>query len=251
LKCSCKACPTLFNLNISWRALSFFLFLMFLSLNSQHISHLPNITHPQSIKRNLQPHYITNHHGFTFCKNLHQWPQQTSKWWTIGIPPSTNHDPYKRMTLGQPKFQHHAYPYYNKATTATLDLGHPTVKHRFCQRYILLLKALKARATGRQSMDHTCNKIQMIETMKGIFWSVKMVTCLLQSAPLQTWTIFLTLTKCWLIWRYSFRRRFQWMKTQFCLTFRISRRPYPASSMRRHLSWHTTFHFMNSKIVLH
>jgi hypothetical protein len=34
------------------------------------------------------------------------------------------------------------------------------------QRYILLLKAPKARATGRQSTDHACSMIQMIETMK-------------------------------------------------------------------------------------
>jgi hypothetical protein len=47
------------------------------------------------------------------------------------------------------------------------------VKHQFCQRYIILIKALKARATGQQSMDHTCNMIQIIKTMKGIFWSVK------------------------------------------------------------------------------
>jgi hypothetical protein len=78
-----------------------------------------------------------------------------------------------------------------------------------------------------------------------------MVMCLLQSVPLQTWTVFPTLTKWWLIWNYSFRRRFQWMKTQFCLNFWIPWRPYPESSMRRHLSWHTTFCFMNSKLVLH
>jgi hypothetical protein len=88
-------------------------------------------------------------------------------------PPSMNHDPCKCTTLGQPKFQHHTNICYNNATTITLGLGHPAVKHRFCQGYILLLKSLKARATGRQSMDHTCNMIQMIKTMKGIFWSVK------------------------------------------------------------------------------
>jgi hypothetical protein len=101
-------------------------------------------------------------------------------------------------------------------------------------------------------MDHTCNMIQMIETMKGIFWSVrKMGTCLLQSVPLQTCTIFPTLTKWWLIQRYLFHRRFQCTKTQFCLTFQIWWRPYPVSSMRHHLSWHTTFRLMNSKLVLH
>jgi hypothetical protein len=57
-------------------------------------------------------------------------------------------------------------------TTTTHDLGHPAFK-RFCQRYILSIKAPKARATGRQSMDHTCNMIQTIETMKGIFWSIQ------------------------------------------------------------------------------
>jgi hypothetical protein len=31
----------------------------------------------------------------------------------------------------------------------------------------------KISITGQQSMDHTCNTIQMIETMKGIFWSIK------------------------------------------------------------------------------
>jgi hypothetical protein len=149
---------------------SFFICVMFISLNSQHIIHLPNITHPRSIKRNLQPHFIANHHGFPICKNLYQWPQQTSKRWTIGIPHSTNHDPYKRTTLCQPTFQHHTSLNYNNATTTTLDVGHRAVKRRFCQRYILLLKAPKVRATGRQSMDHTCNMINMIKTMKGIFW---------------------------------------------------------------------------------
>jgi hypothetical protein len=77
------------------------------------------------------------------------------------------------MILDQPKFQHHAHPYYNNANTTALDLGHPAVKRRFCQRYIFLLKAPKGRTTGQQSMDHTCNMVQMIETMKVIFWSVK------------------------------------------------------------------------------
>jgi hypothetical protein len=76
---------------------------------------------------------------------------------------------YKSTT----KFQQHAYPNYNTATATILDLWHPAFKRQLCQHYILLLKAPKARATGRQSMDHTCNMIQMIETMKGIFWSVK------------------------------------------------------------------------------
>jgi hypothetical protein len=58
-------------------------------------------------------------------------------------------------------------------TTTTLDLGHPAVKSQFCHGYIFPIKAPKARATGRQSMDHTCNMIQMIETMKGIFWCIK------------------------------------------------------------------------------
>jgi hypothetical protein len=69
--------------------------------------------------------------------------------------------------------QHHTNPNYNNATTAALDLGHLTVKHHFCERYILLIKSPKARITCRQSMDHTCNMIQMIETMKLIFSSVK------------------------------------------------------------------------------
>jgi hypothetical protein len=171
LKYCCKACLTFFNLNISWCALSFFLCVMSLSLNSQHIIHLPDITNPQSIKRNLQPHFIANHHGFPICKNLYQWPQQTSKRWTIGTPHITNRDPYKRMILGQPNFQHHTSPNYNNATTTTLHLGNPAVKHRFCQRYILLLKAPQVHVTCRQSMDHKCNMIQMIETMKGIFES--------------------------------------------------------------------------------
>jgi hypothetical protein len=52
-------------------------------------------------------------------------------------------------------------------------LGHLAVKHHFCQRYILLLKAPKSRITGQQSMDRVCNMIQMIEAMKGICWSIK------------------------------------------------------------------------------
>jgi hypothetical protein len=42
---------------------------------------------------------------------------------------------------------------------------------------------------------------------------------------------------------------FQWMKMQFCLTFPILWRPYLSSSMRHHLSWHTIFRFMKSKLV--
>jgi hypothetical protein len=101
---------------------------------------------------------------------------------TLVSPPSTNHNPYKRTTLGQPiiptyeitnKFQYHTNPNYNNDTTTILDVGHPAVKHRFCQHYILLLKAPKARITCRHYMDHTCNMMQMIKTMKGIFWSDK------------------------------------------------------------------------------
>jgi hypothetical protein len=97
-------------------------------------------------------------------------------------PPSTHYDPYKHMTIGHSvtptcksaiKLQHHTNSNYNSATTTIIDLGHPTVKHHFFQRYILLLKASKGCITGLQSMDHTCNMIQMIETVKGIFWSVK------------------------------------------------------------------------------
>jgi hypothetical protein len=62
---------------------------------------------------------------------------------------------------------------YKNTTTTILDVGHLAVKHRFCQRYILLLKAPKACVTGRQSMDYTCNMIQMIKIMKGICWSIK------------------------------------------------------------------------------
>jgi hypothetical protein len=51
-------------------------------------------------------------------------------------------------------------------------LGHQAVSHHFCQSYILIFKAPKAHITGQQSMDHTCNMIQMIETMKGMCWSV-------------------------------------------------------------------------------
>jgi hypothetical protein len=57
-------------------------------------------------------------------------------------------------------------------TTTIIDFGHLAVKHHFYQRYILLLKAAKACNTGRQSMDHACNMLQMIETLKGIFWSI-------------------------------------------------------------------------------
>jgi hypothetical protein len=97
-------------------------------------------------------------------------------------------------------------------------------------------------------MDHTCNMIQRLKLLNEYFGpSSKMVTCLLQSVPFQRWTVFPTLMKWWLIRLYLFCRRFQWTKTDFCLTFRISWRPYPASSMRCHLSWHTTFRFMNSK----
>jgi hypothetical protein len=86
------------------------------------------------------------------------------------------------MTLSQPimptyksnnKFQHHTHPNYNNATTTILNVGHRDVKRRFCQRYILLIKAPKAHITGQQYMDHTCNMIQMIEIMKGICWHIK------------------------------------------------------------------------------
>jgi hypothetical protein len=92
-------------------------------------------------------------------------------------PPSTYHDPYKHVTLGHPvtptynsaiKLQRHTNSNHNIATTTIIDLGHPAFKHHFCQCYILLPKSPKARITGQQSMDHTCNM-----TMKGIFWSIK------------------------------------------------------------------------------
>jgi hypothetical protein len=97
-------------------------------------------------------------------------------------PTSTNHDPYKHTTLGQPivttynsttKFQHHINTNYKNTTTAILNLGHPALKHRFCQRYILLPEAPKSRITDQQSIYHTCTMIQMIKTMKIICWSIK------------------------------------------------------------------------------
>jgi hypothetical protein len=134
--------------------------------------HLPNITHPQSIERNLQPNFIANHHEFTTCKNLYQWPQQTSKRWTIDTPPYHESRPIQRCDSRSTQLptphKSECKKRYHFITT-TLDLGHPAVKHRFCQRYIRLIKVPKARATGRQSMDHTCNMIQMIETMKASF----------------------------------------------------------------------------------
>jgi hypothetical protein len=130
------------------------------------------------------------HDGFPICKQIYQWPQQTSKWRTIGTPPNTNHGPYKHMTLGQPKFQHHTNTYYNNTTTATtnLDLGHPAVKHRFCQRCILLLKAPKTRATPQADNPWTtpATWYRRLKLWKESFGpSRKMVTCLLQSVPLQ------------------------------------------------------------------
>jgi hypothetical protein len=55
----------------------------------------------------------------------------------------------------------------------------------------------------------------------------------------------------WLILHCSCHRRFHWMKTQVCLNFPISWRPYPANSMRDHLAWHTTSAFTKSKLTLH
>jgi hypothetical protein len=135
-------------------------------------------------------------------------------------------------------------------TTTTLPLP-PSIWGirllRFFQCYKLLIKCHRPTIHGPNMQHDTDDR----NYERNIFVRQKTVTCLLQSAPLQTWTVFPTLTKWWLIWRYSFRRRFQWTKTQFCLIFQISWRPYPANSMRRHLSWHTTFRFMNSKLVLH
>jgi hypothetical protein len=70
--------------------------------------------------------------------------------------------------------QHHTNLNYNSATPTIINLGHLAIKHHFLHRYIILLKAPKTRTTCQQSMDHTCNMIQMIETMKGIFWSFKL-----------------------------------------------------------------------------
>jgi hypothetical protein len=47
------------------------------------------------------------------------------------------------------KLQHHTHPNCNNATTTTLDVGHPAVKRRFCQRCILPLKPPQARITGQ------------------------------------------------------------------------------------------------------
>jgi hypothetical protein len=86
------------------------------------------------------------------------------------------------MTLGRSvtpthksaiKLEHHINSTYNNTTTTISDLGHPAVTHHFCQHYILLLKSLNASITCQQSMDHICNTIQMVETMKLICWSVK------------------------------------------------------------------------------
>jgi hypothetical protein len=242
MKYCCKACLTFFNLNTSWRALSFFLFVMFLSLNSQHIIHLPNITHPKSIKRNLQPQFISNHHGY-------QWPQQTSKWWTIGTPPPT-----ARITTDSRSTQ---FPTPHKSELQQRYHYHPQFGASGCQTLILpaLYPSPKSPKSTRHRptiqgphMQHDTDD-QNYE--RNLLVCQKMVTYLLQSVPLQTWTVFPTLTKWWPIRRYLFRSRFQWTKTQFYLTFQISWRPYPASSIRRHFSWHTTFCFMNSKLVLH
>jgi hypothetical protein len=101
---------------------------------------------------------------------------------TLVSPPSTYHGPYKCMTLGHYimpayksaiKLQHHTNSNYNIATTTRIALGNPAVKHYLCQRYIHLLKAPKTRIKCQQSMDHTFNMIQMIETMKGMFWYIK------------------------------------------------------------------------------
>jgi hypothetical protein len=75
--------------------------------------------------------------------------------------------------------------------------------------------------------------------------------CRLQSVHLQTWTIFPTLMTWWLILHCSYHIRFHWIKTQFCVTFRVSCRPYPVSSMGHRLSWHTPFSFKRSKLVLY
>jgi hypothetical protein len=149
------------------------------------------------------------------------------------------------------KFQHHTNSNYNNATTISIDLGHPAIKHHFCQHYIFLIKAPKEGITGKQSMDHTCSMIQIIETMKGIFWSIHLhgdVSIIISaSEDMYHLTNFDDVVDhpALLV------PQFQWTKMQFCLTFRISWRQYLASSMRNHLSWHTTFPFTKFKLVLH
>jgi hypothetical protein len=179
-KYCCKACLTFFNLNISWRALSFFLCVMFLSLNSQRIIDLPNITHPQSITRNFQNHFIANHYGFPICKNLYQCPQQKSKRWTIGIPPYHESRPIQTYDSRSTQL-----PTPHKSELQQRYHYHPRFGASSCQTSIL--PALYPSPKSPESMRHrpTIHGPHMQHDTddrnyeRNLLVRKKMVTCLL------------------------------------------------------------------------
>jgi hypothetical protein len=150
------------------------------------------------------------------------------------------------------KFQHHTTSNYNITTTTIIDLGHPVVKCHVDQRYIILLKFPKACITCQKSMDHTCNIIHIIETMKVIVWSVKrhgdVSIAICAFAYMDHLPDFddivahpeLLVPQTILV-----------DEDAIFLPLPISWRPYLGSSMQHHLAWHTTFPFMKSRLVVH
>jgi hypothetical protein len=96
-----------------------------------------------------------------------------SNWWTIGVTHSTHHGLTNLLLSVTPSHPHTRSPTSCNTTQFRTTTTLPTVKHHFCHRHIFLLKAPKARMTGRQSMDHTYSIIRMIETMKLICLSIK------------------------------------------------------------------------------
>jgi hypothetical protein len=131
-------------------------------------------------------------------------------------------------------------------------LGHPAIKCIFCQCYIILLKSPKSSNTGQQSMEHTRNILQMIETLKIIFWSVKrhgdVSIAIGAFADMDHLPDFNDMVDHPAL---PVPRIFQWLKKNFTFTFPISCKLHPANSMQHRLSLRTTFPLMKSELMLH
>jgi hypothetical protein len=125
----------------------------------------------------IKPRFITNHHFFSSIKTYINGHNKRPNGRPLVSPPIKNHDPYKRMILGQPimptyksttKFQHY-----------TNTNHHPRCGASGCQT--LILPALYPSPKTPQSTRHmpTIHRPYMQhdtddnETMKGIFWSIK------------------------------------------------------------------------------
>jgi hypothetical protein len=225
---------------------------MFLSLNSQHIIHLPNITHPQSIKNricSLTPllTIMVFPSAKTFINGHGKHPNGGPL-----VSPSSQITTLKNVQLSANPSRPHKRAPPSSNTRHTLDLVHPAVKRQFCQRYILLQKSPKARTMGRQSTDHICNMIQMIETMKGIFLSIKRHDAV--SIAIGYFEDMDRLPDFYKMADHPALLVPQKIPVDEDAILPYFPKPTEAilgDSMRHHFSWNTTFSFMNSKLMLH